>query len=54
MDEFNKVPDVRVMRFSTILRGICNLTEGRDEKRETLNEATKRTVNKLIAQGDES
>jgi hypothetical protein len=34
MDEFNKVPDVRVTHFNPILREIYNLAEACEEKRE--------------------
>jgi hypothetical protein len=52
-DNFSRVPDVRVIRFNPILRDIYNLTECHEEKRETHNEATKRTYTELIAPGKE-
>ena len=53
MDEFSKIPDVRVTRFNPILREIYNLAEGREEKRETQNEATKRARTETIAQDNQ-
>ena len=53
MDEFSKIPDVRVTRFNPILREILNLAEGCEEKMETQNEATKRALTESIVQDNE-
>jgi hypothetical protein len=53
MDEFSKIPDVRVTRFNPILREIYNLAEGCEEKMETQNEATMRAHTESIAQDNE-